>query len=507
MSFKPSTFQQAVFDFVTAGKGSAIVVAVAGSGKTTTIVEALKRIPTDQKVTFLAFNKSIATELQSRIPRHAQALTTHSLGFQAIRKSLGSVKVDGDKVKKLIEADKAVYPTGVWRIMRYKLGRMVGLAKNHGIAPEDTDALGLLPDAMETWLKLMAHFEILDDGELAEHLRHAGIEQPPEEYLVAGTRRILRASLADTKTIDFDDMIYLPVVFNFAMPKSDWLFVDEAQDISGIQLAMIEKALSKNGRLVAVGDPHQAIYGFRGADANALNNIAAKFAACHLPLSISYRCPKKVVTEAQRYVKHILPSETAPDGMVEFREKMKFSDFQPNDMVVCRFKAPVVKLAYRLLAAKVQCKIIGRDIGAGLVSLIRGLKCSTLPALATAVKDWHKLACEKKLAKDPEADLTDLNEKEEMLSTIIQMSGTGTVDGLIAEIEALFTEDARGVVRLSTIHKAKGLEANRVFWLNSNYTLKKAKQEWQQEQENNLRYVAVTRAKDYLAFIELDQIA
>ena len=507
MSFNPSKFQQAVFDFVTTGQGSAIVEAVAGSGKTTTIVEALKRIPPGQKVTFLAFNKSIATELQSRIPRHAQAQTTHSLGFQAIRKSLGSPKVDGDKVKKLIQADASLYPAGVWRIMRYKLGRMVGLAKNHGIAPEDTEALGILPDTMDTWQRLISHFEILEDGELSEALRYAGLQSTPEEYLVEGTRRILRASLADTATIDFDDMIYLPVVFNLAMPKSDWLFVDEAQDISGIQLAMIEKALSKNGRLVAVGDPHQAIYGFRGADANALKNIAAKFNATHLPLSISYRCPKKVVTEAQRYVKHILPSDTAPDGAVEFRDKMKFTDFLPNDMVVCRFKAPVVKLAYRLLAARVQCKIIGRDIGAGLVSLIRGLKASSLPDLARGVKDWHKQQCDKKLAKDPEADLTDLNEKEEMLSTIIEMSTATSVEGLIGEIEQLFTEDARGVVRLSTIHKAKGLEADRVFWLNSNYTLKKAKQEWQQEQENNLRYVAVTRAKNYLGFIELDAIA
>ena len=66
MAFTPDKYQQAVCDFITDGEGSAIVEAVAGSGKTTTIVAAAKLIDRDAKCVFLAFNKSIAEELKSQ---------------------------------------------------------------------------------------------------------------------------------------------------------------------------------------------------------------------------------------------------------------------------------------------------------------------------------------------------------------------------------------------------------------------------------------------------------
>jgi DNA helicase II / ATP-dependent DNA helicase PcrA len=205
--------------------------------------------------------------------------------------------------------------------------------------------------------------------------------------------------------------------------------------------------------LVAVGDPRQAIYGFRGADSNALKNIKKEFNAIELPLSISYRCPKSVVREAQNYVSHILPSETAPEGTVEALVSLKLTDFKPNDMVLCRFKVPMIQLAYRLLGARI-------------------------PA----------------------------DEKRDMIDTIIRYSSARTTRELIGEVEALFGEDTKNVVRLSTIHKAKGLESKRVFWLDPYYSIKRKQKEWELEQEENLKYVAVTRSQDYLGFISIEDI-
>lgn len=98
-----SPFQQAIFEFVRNPlAGNAIVVAVAGSGKTTTIVEAMKSVPSTQSTVFLAFNKSIATELQSR---GVNAKTFHSLTYSAVTRFKNTRTVDPDKLRKLVEAN------------------------------------------------------------------------------------------------------------------------------------------------------------------------------------------------------------------------------------------------------------------------------------------------------------------------------------------------------------------------------------------------------------------
>jgi superfamily I DNA/RNA helicase len=107
--------------------------------------------------------------------------------------------------------------------------------------------------------------------------------------------------LRDTSCIDFDDMLWLPVILGHKFSTLDWLFVDEAQDTNDIQIEILERSLGHSSRFVAVGDPHQAIYGFRGANSDALDKIVARFACRTLPLSVSYRCSKAVVAEAQKF--------------------------------------------------------------------------------------------------------------------------------------------------------------------------------------------------------------
>ena len=68
-------------------------------------------------------------------------------------------------------------------------------------------------------------------------------------------------------------------------------------------------------------------------------------------------------------------------------------------------------------------------------------------------------------------------------------------------IEKIFTDEVKGIM-LSTIHKAKGLENERVFFLCPELIPSKyATQPWQYEQENHLRYVAITRAKRELIYV------
>jgi superfamily I DNA/RNA helicase len=72
-------------------------------------------------------------------------------------------------------------------------------------------------------------------------------------------------------------------------------------------------------------------------------------------------------------------------------------------------------------------------------------------------------------------------------------------------VDSLFGDNVTGLLVLSTIHKAKGREWERVFWLDRIGTCpsKWARQAWQQDQEKNLMYVAATRAKSELIDLNL----
>lgn len=91
MQFTPSKYQQKIFDFVTKGTGNAVINAKAGSGKTTTLVEAMKLIPSKEKVLFVAFNKAIEQELTKRLEGYdnVDVRTYHGLAFAMLKQSLG----------------------------------------------------------------------------------------------------------------------------------------------------------------------------------------------------------------------------------------------------------------------------------------------------------------------------------------------------------------------------------------------------------------------------------
>lgn len=499
--FIPSIYQQALFDWITKGSGSAIVEAVAGSGKTTSVVQSLNMIDPKSSILFLAFNKSIADELKERAPEYVNCMTMNSLGHRAVMKQFGRVTLDSNKTSVIIErmVDAGLMSDQDARFSSAHIRKLVGIAKSVGLVPSTCPELvSLVEDTNISWNALIEHFDV----------EFGSVDMSPElierikQNVIEWTRIALKMSINETHMIDFNDQLYFPVIYSLSLPQHDWVFVDEAQDISAIQRNLLVKALKKNGRLVAVGDPAQAIYGFRGADSDSLKNIAKTFNCISLPLSISYRCPKNVVAEAQKFVKHIQPSETAADGIVKELGIASADMFRINDMVVCRNSAPTIKLAYLLIAKKIPAKVMGRDIGEGLVNLIKKLKARSLVMLEDKLIVWRDRETAKLLFKDPEANVSKIEDKFECIMCFVDHSGANTVDELILAIQRLFGDTVQGVVTLSTIHKAKGLEAKRVFILDSwRMPSKYARKAHQLEQEYNLFYVAITRAQEELYYV------
>lgn len=483
MSFAPSQYQQRIFDFVTNGKGSGLIEAVAGSGKTTTIVKALDLIPSDQKVLFLAFNKSIAEELKSRVPAHVEARTLNSLGFGAVMRAAngsGRPQIDGHKVRKFM---REMLPPAA-ESYAGDIARLVGLCKANGMVPASFGASPLIPFGIDAVLDVADAFDMNFNGDGETVARWVG--------------DLLAANNVQRDVLDFDDQLLFPVIYNLTLYRFDWVFVDEAQDLSLVQRALVKKALKPGGRLVAVGDSRQAIYAFRGADSGSMARIERDFNCTRLPLSISYRCAKSVVEEAQRYVPHIEASETAPDGSVRHLNEFGPDTFEVNDLIVCRNTAPLVEMAYRLMSARKPCRILGRDIGEVLKALIKKLKPKGIDGLLKKLLEWEEKEVERLMARDKTAQAEHVRDKAECIRFLANLADT--VPQLLADIDSLFSGAG---TTLATVHKSKGLEAGRVFILNAGLMPSKyARTAEAMTQEINLIYVAVTRAKRELVYIE-----
>jgi superfamily I DNA/RNA helicase len=473
MSKNWSQYQTDIFNFVERGEGNAIVEAVAGSGKTTTIVEALKRVRGSS--IFLAFNKSIAEELKAR---GVNARTFHSLTFGAVKDHLGG-QMNADKLRQLVQQnfvgkDAVVYGTFCCRL--------VGLAKQGGIG-------ALIPDSEDNWIQIVSYHDMEPEHEEAELGRAIEL-----------ARELLSLSNA-SHDFDFDDMLYIPVKEGLSLPKFDFVFVDEAQDTNAIQRALLKKLFKRTTRMVAVGDPAQAIYGFRGADNDSLHRIGRDFQAITLPLSVSYRCGQAIVKYAHQWVKHIEPAPGAHEGtVVNHGSAWKTDVFKAEDLVVCRTTRPILALAFKLIKERIPAFVMGREIGQGLRALIKKLNARDINHLLEKLEAWRQRETEKALVKQDDAKMEQINDKADCILCLVEDSET--INDLYSAIDSLFSDKA-GAVKLSTIHKSKGLEASRVFWLNRSACPSKwARQPWQKQQEENLCYVATTRAIHELHIIE-----
>lgn len=494
----PSTYQKAILDWIVDGEGSAIVDAKAGSGKTSTlemIAWQIKDSEPSASAVFLAFNASISAVLTSRLPYLAP--TFHKLAggaaFRFCKSTTGKNMpwnewLDINKVSAILDL---LFPTD--KDAHAAVRKLVSIMK----------ASVLMPDAsQDVLLDLMAHFAIESES-----------ERVTDDMVISMARDVLAANNKHLVTADFDDMLYFVEIFGIRLDTYDYVFVDESQDTNEVQRAILRRLMHRGSRLVAVGDPHQAIYGFRGASHDAMDLIASEFDCVTFPLSISYRCARSIVEHAQEYVPDILPRDNAPDGTVSTADVWCLTDFLPSDIVLCRNTAPLVQIAYRMLARRIGVRIAGRDIGQGLVTLIRKLagKRGTLDTLMTRVEQYRETEVSKAMSSRLEGKAQSIADKCDSIVTLVDsMTNDDTsrgIEGLVSIITELFDDKKRGVITLSTVHKAKGTEADRVFILDSHLMPSKyARQEWQIIQESNLQYVAITRAMQTLTYISSEGI-
>jgi ATP-dependent DNA helicase UvrD/PcrA len=486
--------QQAVFRDVAEGEGHTVVLARAGSGKTTTIVQAFNFVPAGQSVLMVAFNKSIATELQARAPKGVEVSTLHSFGLKTIYRTLGKVRVDDRKTDGLIlqvvgpVPDFGPDPTPEEKSIReYEIQLRASYRKCVGLAK------GMLAETTE-------------DVEAIVDLH--GIMPPDSEAdrpaFMANVLTMLARAREMTSVVDFDDMIWLPVVLGLRVRQFDRVFIDETQDLNSAQIELALRACKKGGRICAVGDDRQAIYTFRGAYHDAVDNVIRRLDAKVLPLSITYRCGSAIVDVARRFVPDFSAADNAPRGEVTKTDFSKMREHAgPGDFILSRVNAPLVGLCMGFLKAGRRATIQGRDIGSRLSGIVKRSRAKSVESLVEYVCQWRDLECARLAKKD--RDTSSVEDTAECLLSLCE--GATELEIVQKRIADLFSDDDdMGRIVLSSTHKAKGLERERVWMLESTYMRKPRKGEKrtpaQEREEENLYYVAVTRAKLDLRLVQ-----
>lgn len=493
-----SKYQQAVFENVATGTGHTVVKAVAGSGKTTTIVTALSYVPAGCRTLFVAFNKLIAEELKKKAPPGIEVSTLHSYGLKTITRSLNRLRINSNRVYDLIDASNLEIArfiskicktagekdTGIGYEMRRDLVKAISLAKGALLAEEaDIDAL---IDDFDIESPKRSPVKTLVLGDVQQDAFRAAFVRDVQALLV-------RCTDTSDGQIDFDDMIWLPIALDLPQAKFDRVFVDETQDLNPAQIEMTMRAVEGDGRICAVGDPRQAIYRFRGADSAAVNNVVKRLDAQVLPLSVCYRCCKAVVREAKEVVPEIEYAPDAEEGIVRKAnlDEMKNSA-QGGEFILSRTNAPLISLCMYFIKSGRPANIQGRDVGASLAAFVKKSAANSVSDLCDYVEKWRDTECKRLAAKH-----RDTQAVEDRADCVLAISeGASTVTDVVNRIGSLFEDkdDASRIV-LSTTHKAKGMERDTVWVLQSTYRRRP------DVEEDNLYYVAVTRARKHLILV------
>lgn len=493
-TFTPTPQQDAVDRALALTQDNLLVLARAGTGKTTSmcwwIDRLLQREPA-ARVLAVAFNRIIADELTARLPKQVMARTFHSLAMRACAQAVGAQTSDGKMAAIIDHFADQMLPDPVKRTQILKeLRPLINLVYATRVDPDD-------PAAVE---QLAADYD--------KDLEHPSTTLP----LLAN---VIRTARNMVKAVSYDCMVDHVLVHNYRLPQFDYIFVDEAQDLNRAFLEMIGRMCGPQTRLIAIGDDRQAIYAFRGADHRSIDTIRKSFRCKDFPLSVTFRCGKSIVERARSIVPDYEAGPDNPEGSVEELPEDECQDTilqAPADtLVLCRNNAPLLRWCMVCLRHRKQAYIRGRDIGKELVTMLTNAdRGHGLEDALAHLASWARKKAARLRQQDNDRGAEALMDKVEALETIAEQHST--VRQAVNQLERTYRDKGAGVV-FSTVHKAKGLEADTVIllgpeqmpprWIYRYREDDPDRFERLQHEELNIKYVAITRTKNRLLLQEL----
>jgi DNA helicase-2/ATP-dependent DNA helicase PcrA len=509
--FIPSLYQEKIFDFIENGIGNAVVSAVAGSGKTTTILKSLEIIPKNKEILYLAFNKDIVNSIKEKNSsiKNVDFKTVHGYGMSILNNQNKNISINNYKYSNMLR-----------NIYNYLDNKNENVIDEYHFTEEQIEGLKnfklnkSLVDGDDKYKFQKRIVELCNYSRIMLIKNEKELKKVAIEYDIDcfnGECRmaleLVELGLHHDCVIDYTDMLFFPLKFDMECKKYDWVFIDECKDLNKAQRLLMLKTVKENsGRWLAVGDLNQAIYGFAGADVNSFKELISLPNTIELPLSVCYRCDKKIINFAKTIVKDIEFFDKNGDGIID--ESASINDVLDGDMVLCRNTYPLVKLCFDYLKKGIKATIKGREICKSIIDMIVKSKTEDINELfdylySELEKTKNKIIKTHNLIEEQvEENETYIKQKENIEIIELISSESKSCSEIISKLDYIFSDSNKGGIQLSTIHKAKGLEFERVFIIHrESIPSKFAKTNWQIQQEQNLLYVAYTRAKKYLGFV------
>ena len=543
--------QNNIFEFIRSGSGHGIIDAVAGAGKTTTIMECARYVADKTDVLFCAFNKSIQTEITNKFNKQGlnqiTVKTIHALGFQILKENnITGKKIvpDENKYKTILNKDAElqdeikVYlnelicingfePDETESKKQFAVKELVYLFKDRLLDINQKIRATLTVLDLDNFKKLIEHFNFFSEVEISSKTFNKEIElyfESSKILLNAGN-----AAAKESLIIDYTDMLYLPYILNLRASKTySFLFIDECQDLSKSQLAIVLKYGNINGRILAVGDPFQSIYGFAGADIDSFSRVRDTINARPLPLTTCFRCPPNVVNLAASIRQDIRAKKQESGIIEEISFKQVINRAGKNDLIISRYREPILFLVFDFINQNKRVQI-HRDEVYEIINELKNLfkqeeRNVTLTEdnggfeliKKSVINRWKYIINNDamKLTNSIERQIY-VQSKTEYLNNRLEFlhkkylqwkNVCPAIDDILKKIKE-FISASDNCVKLSTIHRAKGLEAERVFILNFDELpyFKPNQKYWESLQEKNLKYVAITRAMRELYLVRSEK--
>ena len=457
---KPTDEQQSIIDAFNSTKTNLIIQARAGAAKTTTLQMLIEEW--EKPSLYLAFNKRVVVEARTKVPNRCKVMTLNGIGHQTLARNGGhKLKLDTSKNYNLLRETE--YKGNKFS----EILRAVRMSKQHGFVPD-------------------LRASLIDEDYFFDHLDMRFDDKERDTVC-----QVIRASwdlVEHQGIIDFDDQLLVPTLKRMPFLHLPVVFVDEAQDLSEINRRMVKLIVGLGTRLVAVGDDAQAIYGFRGAAPDSMDKLSEEFKMEERMLTMTFRCSKAVTQHANWRTGDMRHRPDAPEGSVSEHDAIIFENIGTDTAILCRNNSPLLSLALRMIKDGLAPKLLGRDV---LEETIKSLENITKRNMSSedALDQIEHWAEEKKRTWKSASLVEDKAECMRIFLRDVRTAGEA-----LARIRAL-QNSPQGSVTLSTVHKSKGAEYDDVIIIDRSLI-----HIGEEQQEDNLLYVAQTRARDTLRY-------
>lgn len=477
----------------------ASIVAFAGAGKTTTLIEIIKAMDKQKKGTvgvYCAFTRDVARSAQLKLQgTHCVSSTMHSIAMQALREVNNSpdkkpYTMTVDEIRSVaarkVLGDNWKTPVQGWSESRILIAAMKTVDKYCASVDE-----AILPShARAALVDMIGDPDTLVSAELVAKAQYT-IRKLSDKLVDLATEYVTHLMMNDYYTFDLAMKVLedRSDVRKDAFGGVDYLVVDEAQDLDEVQISLVKKLGLKT---IVVGDPYQSIYGWRGAK-NALDTFGGK----KFYLTQSFRFGERIAEVGRQIL------SARPDGGPDKRLIGAGDDLGrsvPRRAVICRTNAGMFVEAQKMIRRGLSFYIEKSETVLADLKSASALRVGdkyNVRGRLSSFDNWNQMVEESEAGDGSLARLVDVIENN-------------AVEDMIRTIGAAVPNERQAQVKITTAHKAKGAEYaevrlgddwKNIYELKDRYEAARGKSQAQMDaamEEFNVLYVAATRAESIL---------